>query len=153
MQTNAYGIGECSDVSNTIPMLVPYYHSIGLYATNGSDNSNNNSSDDNESNDTSDEARHCSEASGNSNLSEDEDYATPIIDARYFIVASISDVEPSEEISTNPELWSTSYISSSSPSLYTTTSQYSEEPLPSFAHLLDYSPFLSTSFFNNVKLI
>ena len=98
MQTNAYGIGECSDVSNTIPMLVPYYHSIGLYATNGSDNSNNNSSDDNESNDTSDEARHCSEASGNSNLSEDEDYATPIIDARYFIVASISDVEPSEEI-------------------------------------------------------
>ena len=136
MQTNAYGIGSCDDVSNTIPMLVPYYHSIGLYTIDVSDNS---SSDDNESIDTSDEVRHYGKASGDSNLSEGVDDATPIIDARYYIIASTSDYEPSEEISTDPELWSTSYTSSSSPSsLYTTISQYSEEPLPSFTHLLDY---------------
>ena len=48
-----------------------------------------------------------------------------------------------EYITTASEVWTTSSSSSSSPSsICTTTSQYSQEPLPSFSHLLvlDYSP-------------
>ena len=43
----------------------------------------------------------------------------------------------SEYITTASELWATSPSTSS---IYSSTSQYSDEPLPSFAQLLDYSP-------------
>ena len=50
----------------------------------------------------------------------------------------------SESVSIDIELWSSSDSRStalSSPSsLCTSTSEYSQDPLPSFAHLLDYSP-------------
>ena len=122
-------------------MLATYYHSMGLYTTDSSENSGNNTSNEDESEYSSDEARHYSDVSGNSDSSEVEKYATPAIDVRQFIVASTSDYEISEYASTDPELWSTSDSASSSPSsLCTSTSQYSQDPLPSFAHLLDYSP-------------
>ena len=43
----------------------------------------------------------------------------------------------SEYITTASELWATSPFTSS---IYSSTSQYSDEPLPSYSHLLDYSP-------------
>ena len=68
----------------------------------------------------------------------------PSIDVRQFIFASISDYEMLESVSTDIELWnssdSRSSASSSPSSLCTSTSEYSQDPLPSFAHLLDYSP-------------
>ena len=42
----------------------------------------------------------------------------------------------SDYITTTSELWDTS----SSTSIYSTTSQYSDEPLPTYSHLLDYAP-------------
>ena len=42
----------------------------------------------------------------------------------------------SDYITTASELWDTS----SSTSVYSSTSQYSDEPLPTYSHLLDYSP-------------
>ena len=49
----------------------------------------------------------------------------------------------SESVYTDIELWSSSdsrsTASSSPSSLCTSTSEYSQDPLPSFAHLLDYS--------------
>ena len=63
---------------------------------------------------------------------------------KQFLVASTSDFEGSEFISTDMELLSTSESSlspSSSPSsLCTTTSEYPDVTLPSYADLLDYSP-------------
>ena len=43
----------------------------------------------------------------------------------------------SEYITTASELWATSPSTSS---IYSSTSQYSDEPLPSYSQLLDYSP-------------
>ena len=77
--------------------------------------------------------------SGNSYLSEYEKHATPSIDVRQFIVASTSDYEISESVSTDIELWSSS-ASSSPSSLCTSTSEYSQDPPLSFAQLLEYSP-------------
>ena len=42
----------------------------------------------------------------------------------------------SDYITTASELWATS----SSTSICSTTSQYSDEPLPTYSHLLDYTP-------------
>ena len=42
----------------------------------------------------------------------------------------------SDYITTASELWDTS----SSTSIHSTTSQYSDEPLPTYSHLLDYTP-------------
>ena len=79
--------------------------------------------------------------SDNSHFSESETHATPSIDVRQFIVASTSDYEMSESVSTDIELWSSSdsktSASSSPSSLCTSTSEYSQDPLPSFAQLLD----------------
>ena len=82
--------------------------------------------------------------SGNSHPSESATPAIPSIDAKQFIVASTNDYERSESVSTDIELWNSSVsrsTASSSPSLLcTSTSEYSQDPLPSFAQLLDYSP-------------
>ena len=45
----------------------------------------------------------------------------------------------SDYITTASELWDTSSTSIST-SVYSSTSQYSDEPLPTYSHLLDYSP-------------
>ena len=61
---------------------------------------------------------------------------------KQFLVASTSDFEGSEFISTDMGLWSTSEssLSPSSPLTLCTTSDYSDVTLPSYADLLDYSP-------------
>ena len=43
----------------------------------------------------------------------------------------------SDYITTASELWATSPSTSS---IYSSTSEYSDEPLPSYSHLLDYTP-------------
>ena len=130
-------------------MLATYYHSVGLYTFSSSDSSeisgsSTSESDESESEYEPDESNHYSDVSGNSHPSESETHATPSIDVRQFIVASTSDYEIPESVSTDIELWSSSdsrLTASSSPSsLCTSTSEYSQDPLPSFAHLLDYSP-------------
>ena len=128
-------------------MLATYYHSVGLYTFSSSDSSEisgSSTSDESESEYEPDESSHYSDVSGNSHPSESKIHATPSIDVRQFIVASTSDYEMSESVSTDIELWSSSdsrpSASSSPSSLCTSTSQYSQDPLPSFAHLLDYSP-------------
>ena len=143
METHTYGI-ECGNVDNTLPMLLNYYHTIGVYAissdSSSSISSSSVSSTVSSSEDESEyeqESSHYNE-SGNSSLLGFEVHATPHIDVRQFFVASTSDYELSDYITTDTELWSTS--SSSPSSLCTSTSEFSQEPLPSFAHLLDYSP-------------
>ena len=128
-------------------MLATYYHSVGLYTFSSSDSSEisgSSTSDESECEYEPDESSHYSDMLGNSHPSESEIHATPSIDVRQFIVASTSDYEMSESVSSDIELWSSSDSSStasSSPSsLCTSTSEYSQDPLPSFAHLLDYSP-------------
>ena len=122
-------------------MLASYYHSIGVYTISPTDSSeiSTSSSVSDESEYEPDESSHYSDMSGNSYLSESEMHETPSIDVRQFIVASTSDYEISEYISTDIELWSSS-ASSSPSSLCTSTSEYSQDPLLSFAQLLDYSP-------------
>ena len=122
-------------------MLASYCHSVGLYTISSTDSSeiSSSSSGSDESEYEPDESSHYSDMSGNSYLSESEQHATPSIDVRQFIVASTSDYEISESVSTDIELWSSS-VSSSPSSLCTCTSEYSQDPLPSFAQLLDYSP-------------
>ena len=133
-------------------MLATYYHSVGLYTLSSSDSSeisgsSTNESDESESEYEPDESNHYSNMSGNSHPSESETHATPSIDVRQFIVASTSDYEISESVSIDIMLWSSSdsrpSASSSPSSLYTSTSEYSQDPLPSFAHLLDYSPSIA----------
>ena len=120
---------------------------MGLYAISSSESSSSNESESDENEGVSiasDELSHYSDVSVNSHLSESATPATPSIDVRQFIVASTSDYEGSELISTDVELWSssvsTSTPSSSPSSLCTSTSEYSEDTLPSYAELLGYSP-------------
>ena len=119
-------------------MLASYYRTIGVYTISSSTDSSSSSSSSgsDESEYEPDESSHYNDVSGNSFLSEFEMYATPCIDVRQFFVASTSDYELSDYITTDTELWS----SSSPSSLCTSTSGHSQEPLPSFAQLLDYSP-------------
>ena len=114
--------------------------SIGLYVFSPSESEN----EENEGESiASNEPSHYSDISANSCPSDGNESATPSIDVK-FLAASTSDYEGSELISTDVELWctseSTSSPSSSPSSLCTTTSEYSEDTLPSYAELLDYSP-------------
>ena len=122
-------------------MLASYYHSIGVYTISPTDSSeiSSSSSVSDGSEYEPDESSHYSDVSSNSYLSESEMHATPSIDVRQFIIASTSDYEISEYISVDIELWNSS-ASSSPSSLCTSTSEYSQDPLPSFEQLLDYSP-------------
>ena len=128
-------------------MLVEYYHSMGLYVISPSDSSESSgssNSENDESDGESDELSHYSDVSVNSHPSDVRKSATCPIDVKQAIAASTSDYEGSELISTDVELWSssvsTSTPSSSPSSLCTSTSEYSEDTLPSYAELLDYSP-------------
>ena len=117
-------------------MLAEYYHSIGLYAISPSESEN----EENEGESiASGEPSHYSDESVNSCPSDDKESATPPIDVKQFLAASTSDYEGSELISTDVELWSTSEStsspSSSPSSLCTTTSEYSEDTLPSYVEL------------------
>ena len=122
-------------------MQAEYYYSIGLYAISPSESEN----EKNEGESISpDELNHYNDVSVNSCPSDIKETATPPIDVKQLLAASTSDYEGSELISTDVELWSssesTSSPSSSPSSLCTSTSEYSEDTLPSYAELLDYSP-------------
>ena len=88
----------------------------------------------------SNEPSDCSDISANSSPTAHDGIATPVIDVRQNLVASTSDFEGVNSISTDMEMWSTSVSSlspSSSPSsLCTTTSTYSNFTLPSYAELV-----------------
>ena len=88
----------------------------------------------------SDELSHYSHVSVNTHPSDVRKSVTPPIDVKQFTAASTSDYEGSELISTDVELWSLSLSTSKPSSLCTSTSEYSEDTLPSYAELLDYSP-------------
>ena len=124
-------------------MSASYYYTMRVctLSSSSSERSSSSSSSDSslgDENEDEQESSHNNGESGNSSLLEFEVHATPHIDVRPFSVASTSDYELSDYITTDTELWSTS--SSSPSSLCTSTLEYSQEPLPSFAQLLDYSP-------------
>ena len=82
--------------------------------------------------------------SGNSSPAGCVGNATLPIDIRQYLVESTSDIKGIEDLLTDIEVWS-SLSSSTSPSsspssLCSSTSAYSNLPLPSYADLLDYSP-------------
>ena len=92
---------------------------------------------------TVDELIDCSNMSGNSSPTGCVGNATLPIDIRWYLVESTSDIEGIENMSTDIEVWS-SFSSLTSPSsspssLCSSTSAYSNLPLPSYAHLLNYS--------------
>ena len=96
-------------------MLASYYHSIGVYTISSSTDSSEisgSSSVSDESEYEPDESSHYSDVSGNSYLSESEMHATLSIDVRQFLVASTTDCELSEYISSDIELWSSPASSS-----------------------------------------
>ena len=106
------------------------------------------SSSENEENDgessSVDEPTHCSDVSGNSSPAGCVGDTTLPIDIRQYFVKSTSDIKGIENLSTDIEVWS-SLSSSTSPSsspssLWSSTSAYSNLPLPSYADLLNYSP-------------
>ena len=117
-------------------MLTGYYQSRGLYP---SSPSSENEEFEGESS-LSNELRDCSDMSANSSPTARDRIATPVIDIRQYLVASTSDFEGVDSISTDMEMWSSSSSSLSPSSSLCTTSAYSNFTLPSYADLLDYSP-------------
>ena len=92
-------------------MLAGYYHTIGLYSPESENEENEGSISENEENEgesfSPNELGHYSDVSANSNPSDANASATPAINMKQFLVASASDFEGSEFISTDMELWST----------------------------------------------
>ena len=126
-----------------MPMLAMYYYAMGMYTLTISSSSSD-SSDSSMTSSSSDEredeqtSTHKTSNSGNSSLLKFEVHATPHIDVRSFFATSTNNCKLSEYITTASELWTTG--SSSPSSICTTTSDFSQDPLPSFSHLLDYFP-------------
>ena len=93
---------------------------------------------------SSDVPSHYSYVSANSDTASQNQSASPVIDLRHYLAASTSDVDNLELMSTDMELWTTSSsslsLSSASPSICTTTTEYSNPQFPSFRDLLHYSP-------------
>ena len=111
-----------------------------------SSSSENEENEENEQGESSsvDELIDCSDVSGNSSPAGCVGNVTLPIDIRQYLVESTSDIEGIENLSIDTEVWS-SLPSSTSPSsapssLCSSTSAYSNLPLPSYADLLDYSP-------------
>ena len=146
--THDYGFVQPGSVNNSFPMLTGYYQSIGLYPSSSSSENEENEEFEGESS-LSNELSDCSDISANSSPTACDGIATPVIDVRQYLVASTSDFEGVDSISTDMEMWSSSASSlspSSSPSsLYTTTSAHSNYILPSCADLLDYCQSWTTS--------
>ena len=144
METQDYDVqgGEVNgDVSQTMPMLGIYYYFIGLYATYISSESETSGS---ETSCTSEEDMHDESTtsnrksdSGNPNLQSLEcmQHFTLMLNSSLMIQLLIL----SDYLTTASELWDTSSTSTST-SVKSSTSQYSDDPLPTYSHLLDYSP-------------
>ena len=92
---------QSGSVTDTLPMLAEYYHSIGLYAISPSESEN----EENEGESiASDELSHYSDVLVNSCPSDVKEPATHPIDVKQFLAAATSDCEGSELISTDVEL-------------------------------------------------
>ena len=144
METQDYGVqgGEVNeDVSQTMPMLGIYYYFIGLYATyissesetSGSETSYTSEEDMDDESTTSDRKSN----SGNPNFQSLEcmQHLTLMLNSSLMIQLLIL----SDYHTTASELWDTSSTCTST-SAKSSTSQYSDDPLPTYSHLLDYSP-------------
>ena len=140
VDTHENGVLKSGSVNDTLPMLVEYYYSMGLYAISPSESSESENDENEGESIVLDEQSQYSDVSVNSHHSNVRKSATPPIDGEQFLVASTSGYEGSELISTNVELWSSSVSASSPSSPCTSTSEYSEDTLPSYAELLNYSP-------------
>ena len=144
METQDYGVqgGEViGDVSQTMPMLGIYYYFIGLYATYISSESETSASETSYTSeeDMDDESTTSDRKSdsGNPNLQSLEcmQHLTLMLNSSLMIQLLIL----SDYLTTASELWDTSSTSTST-SVKSSTSQYSDDPLPTYSHLLDYSP-------------
>ena len=144
METQDYGVqgGEVNgDVSQTMPMLGIYYYFIGLYATyissesetSGSETSCTSEEDMDDESTTSDRKSD----SGNPNFQSLEcmQHLTLVLNSSLMIQLLIL----SDYLTIASELWDKSSTSTST-SVKSSTSQYSDDPLPTYSHLLDYSP-------------
>ena len=144
METQDYDVqgGEViGDVSQTMPMLGIYYYFIGLYATYISSESETSASETSYTSeeDMDDESTTSDRKSdsGNPNLQSLEcmQHLTLMLNSSLMIQLLIL----SDYLTTASELWDTSSTSTST-SVKSSTSQYSDDPLPTYSHLLDYSP-------------
>ena len=144
METQDYGVqwGEVNgDVSQTMPMLGIYYYFIGLYATYISSESETSGSETSYTSeeDMDDEATTSDRKSDSGNLNfqslECMQHLTLMLNSSLMIQLLIL----SDYLTTASELWDTSSTSTST-SVKSSTSQYSNDPLPTYSHLLDYSP-------------
>ena len=135
METQEYGVqgGEVNgDVPQTMPMLGSYYYFIGLYAayiSSGSETSGSETSYTTEDESTTSERK---SNSGNSNFQSLEcmQHFTLMLNRCLLIQLLIL----LDYHTTASELWDSSSTSESS------TSQFSDEPLPTYSNLLFYSP-------------
>ena len=137
METQDYGVqgGDVNgDVSQTMPMLGIYYYFMGFYAIYISSESE--TSDSETSSTTSISMENESTTSDRKN-----DAGNPIFQSleciQHFTLIQLLIL--SGYLTTASELWDTSSTSTST-SVKSSTSQYSDEPLPTYSHLLDYSP-------------
>ena len=144
METQDYGVqeGEVNgDVSQTMPMLGIYYYFIGLYATYISSKSETSGSETSctSEEDMDDESTTSNRKSNsvNPNLQRLEcmQHLTLMLNSSLMIQLLIL----SDYLTTASKLWDTSSTSTST-SVKSSTSQYSDDPLPTYSHLLDYSP-------------
>ena len=139
METQDYGVqgGDVNgDVSLTMPMLGIYYYFIGFYATYISSESETSSTSEEDMEDestTSDRKRN----SGNPIFQSLEcmQHFTLMLNSSLMIQLLIL----SDYLTTASELWDTSSTSTST-SVKSSTSQYSDDPLPTYSHLLVYFP-------------
>ena len=139
METQDYGVqgGEVNgDVSQTMPMLGIYYYFIGLYATYISSESETSCTSKKDMDDESTTSNRKSN-SGNPDFQSLEclQHLTLMLNSSLMIQLLIL----SDYLTTASELWDTSSTSTST-SVKSSTSQYSDDPLPTHSHLLDYSP-------------
>ena len=138
METQDYGVqgGDVSgDVSQTMPMLGIYYYFMGFYAIYISSES------ESESSSITSTSVENEPITSDSNSDPGNPFCQSLECIQHFTLMLNSSLLIqllilSDYITTASELWDTS----SSTSVYSSTSQYSDEPLPTYSHLLDYSP-------------
>ena len=144
METQDYGVqgGDVNgDVSLTMPMLGIYYYFMGFYATYISSESETSGSETSSTyeEDMEDESTTSDRKSDSGNLIfqslECMQHFTLMLNSPLMIQLLIL----SDYLTTASELWDTSSTSTST-SVKSSTSQYSDDSLPTYSHLLDYSP-------------
>ena len=144
METQDYGVqgGDVNrDVSLTMPMLGIYYYFMGFYATYISSESETSGSEtfSTSEEDMEDESTTSDRKSNSGNpifqILKCMQHFTLMLNGSLMIQLLIL----SDYLTTASEFWDTSSTSTST-SVKSSTSQYSDDPLPTYSHLLDYSP-------------